>query len=515
MSFGLRQRALFTLVALVAITTTSSQATTIPNGLEMGLAVATVPFDMAAHHYDLTDQKKTAALCHLTTDAISILNKACFAYNNLVGQQFARATALDQRDRMVNGAWTVRDITRFVQHLKQYRTAENAIPIVNEAIEQSEEIEVAQDNLDEDLFLMFDVDPDAQLEPEGITRMAYLWQVAVLPSLRGITAFALAVAQDDSVGNVHDAAGDLNSQQGLYLATAAHSLVRMAQEYTELESGPYKKVLAAALFAHTIWLIKEATEYKKHVIARDDQRQKFVAQQAREHAAQARRVAQVQPRLGELLAIPAQAGQDGECMICLEEGELLQLPCGHALQCRNCFIKQVNIAVKERDVAHVGCIHMDADGNCAHALTDADVRNIIGDAGDFVIDAGTDDEEAGNGRELLQEWLVAALPLEALDQPLCHACFLNHQPGQACADARLRAHPDDIALADGLVRNGAKVCPTPNCGYAFEKNGGCNWIRCARCHQGLCWTCLQPDPNHAIQYRNGRHVNPCGCGAFD
>ena len=77
----------------------------------MGLALATIPLDIAAHHYDRTKNTKKATALHVTVDTLSILNKILFFYNNT-------QSSFTSRDSLVNNAWMVRDINKLFRHIK-------------------------------------------------------------------------------------------------------------------------------------------------------------------------------------------------------------------------------------------------------------------------------------------------------------------------------------------------------------------------------------------------------------
>ena len=64
--------------------------------VEAGLALLTIPFDMAANDQDIANtqnpeekNEQDAALLHLTSGIVSILNKAFFLYNNITAQKVA------------------------------------------------------------------------------------------------------------------------------------------------------------------------------------------------------------------------------------------------------------------------------------------------------------------------------------------------------------------------------------------------------------------------------------------
>lgn len=481
-----KNTAMMLLIGLVLSTTFSgTQATNVTNGIEMGLAAAVVPFDIAARCYDFTESKKTAAFLHLTTDTISLLNKAFFFYNNYQAQ-YRTASPRDKRDCWVNGVWLTRDVTRLFQHLKAYKTAKNVVPVPGKAAPVAASKVLANND---DLFLVFGETFEPELQPEEISRLMYTWHVVVLPILRGLTACALAYSQDE-------ASGDLDSEQGRFLATAAHSLVRLSEEYTELEPGNYKKILAVALVANGVWLCKELQDFTTYKKNQEERLNIMAAMAARERQREEARVARAQGQLNQLLANPQAAVVQniGQCRTCLDDdANLIQLPCGHGVACRGCLRDHIEAGLG--NVAELYCPNH--NNGCNHRITDADVRVVVGDDRDF-----------------LQRFILAGIPQAGRDERMCGRCLIPHQPDVDCANGRIHATDEDRQIADDFMRLNLRYCPGENCGRLIHKDGGCNYINCD-CNHEFCWRCLQPAPGHAMYGRNGRFENPCGCPVSD
>jgi len=105
---------LITLVMSLFVSSTQAAvkpAATNYNYAEMSTALFAGLTGVAAVHHDMQNNKKVAALLHLTTDTISILNKAFFVYNNVFSLN-ADAIGL-RKDLMVNGALGLRDMTKW------------------------------------------------------------------------------------------------------------------------------------------------------------------------------------------------------------------------------------------------------------------------------------------------------------------------------------------------------------------------------------------------------------------
>lgn len=69
----------------------------------------------------------------------------------------------------------------------------------------------------------------------------------------------------------------------------------------------------------------------------------------------------------------------------------------------------------------------------------------------------------------------------------CQACGLRHHWPASCADYSLALTLATKDLASRKVVVEVRVCP--GCGECWEKEHGCNHMRCGRCGANFCWGC--------------------------
>ena len=290
------------------------QATTPTHYAEMATALASIPFDIAAQHTTIKNQNtnnvKSAALLHVAADTLTILNKILFLYNNIKRQREIHDGdwTSKSRDFLVNGAFLIRGLMKFDQHLKTFMQAHHS----------EDENFSFTDLADPAIVLAGDA------KEQEISKLAYAFEVVVLPSLKGLTAFALACTQDGAT--------QYASRQARNLATATHSLVNLSEEYTMLKpDSEYKKLIAAMLFINTAWLVYEL--------------KKYIAERPAPY-------------------IPMQKNQ-GKCEFCelagLDEAkELLLLQgCGH-LYCKDCLVGHVKAkydSIERATIDQTRCPH--------------------------------------------------------------------------------------------------------------------------------------------------------------
>jgi len=286
------------------------------NYAEMGLALATIPFEIAAQNSDLKNKPKRAAFLHLAADSLSILNKILFLYNNIQAQKEKGDWTLKSRDCAINGILMFYDMVKWERHFKALR-----------------EIQEQEENA---LWLNQAVMPDPlplgdeKIEAELSTAL-YAWQVVVLPSLKGLTAFALACTQEDATRHA--------GQRARFVATAAHSLVNLLEEYNLATDSLYQKVLIAALISNTAWLCYELTQYLK-------------------------------PK-------EKMKKQHGDCAICAgEDIELTELHCGHAC-CRECMLGHLKVHYEDRGVKPLDAVRCCAHAKCKEVLTREEIEEVI------------------------------------------------------------------------------------------------------------------------------------------
>ncbi len=458
------------------------QAVMISGGAEMGLALAAIPFDAAAHHYDFDENyKKKAALLHLTTDMLSLLNKALFFYNNIRGQmRFGDVHC--NRDCVVMGAFAARDLTKWYKHLKDYKQApaDGLLPASTALLD------MAADDQDDDGFIVLDDIIEQKLEPEQLSKIArleYGLRVFVLPTLKGLTACAMAYTQDRARFGA--------CQEERFALAAAYSMIRIIEECTELgaDSGYKKLLILVLLAANAGWVAKELkTCIDKWTFVPPPAAPPRPGVPARGGVASvppapAPRAQHVPP---PPLAVPQ------ECPVCTEESvHFRALSCGHSY-CRDCWVGHVDAERRNGGLADLHCM------SCAHVLTDVDVRNVT-DNDRELCDAHTD--------ALFERWRTGAAGARHCPTPdcpnvfendqniarphncpgchqyYCANCLVQHVPGARCRDAVRDAVNTDPANA-AWIRDNARECP--NCGVAVQRTEGCNHMTC-RCRHEFCY----------------------------
>lgn len=195
-----------------------------------------------------------------------------------------------------------------------------------------------------------------------------------------------------------------------------------------------------------------------------------------------------------------------ECPVCFseiepDEGVRLQ-ECLHEI-CRECLANHINIS----NEAEVQCPYTDGENDCQQAITDREIRQIVGQA----------KYDEYKKRSLKSAEAKAANTFHCLtpncegfcfydeehnffDCPICRrmsclTCKVIHE-GQNCReyqdDIRIKAVNDETARQtqeelQRLLRQGlAMNCP--QCGVVIQKKGGCPNMTCSVCHRGFRWT---------------------------
>lgn len=334
------KRLIFGLLLLLA--STSLHAATLGNYAEMGLALTTIPVDIAAHKSALKGNDRRAAFLHLIADTLSLANKSCFFYNNLQAQVAARQGLQADRDLLVNGTLAAIDAKNFLKHFKQF------ISPKSKSTDNFLDNDLLDDDLEFEVNELDELDKIDQADKKKISRLAYTWKVAVLPSLKGLSAFALACSQEGAT--------NYSNVYARNLATAAHSFIKLLSEYSALEAkSGYKTLLSAALMVNATWLVYEAKQY---YLRPNSFRQ---------------------PDNGAY--IPMQKVR-GDCPVCFEEEELDQLHCGHSC-CRQCRREQLETAYNERGTRAFNQVRC-TDPNCREVIARNELREITGENQDMI-----------------------------------------------------------------------------------------------------------------------------------
>lgn len=446
--------------------------------LEAWSALGSIPVEMWANYMDYTDNARRAALLHMGADIINIANKALYFYNNFKAQKSEGALTYN-RDIVVTGAWGARDVSLLFTHIKDFLSAPEMEPFSDVV----DELEVVMDEAEayDEPFLVVeasdfnnstaqvsDVHDDASSDDLGLIKKPLY--VLALPTLKGLTAYAMAIAQDPNNQYFH--------KYARYMTAAAHSLSRFIDEYAHLHAdSKLKPALGLVILMNIGWLAYEMKTYQTNL------------QEMRDEIA-------INQRINQLVALPINPlpTQDGECAVCFDDAQLIRLGCGHAQMCQVCLRGHLEQALNDNDLARARC----SRAGCNHVIPLADIRTILGD-----------------DHALLRRLALVLRPVAAVDVPYCRQCYLQHAPAQPCAERRLMALPEELAMADAFRAIGARFCPGPNCGIPIERVAGCNWIPCARCRHEFCWLCLQPCFGHRMVYdARGVARHPCGCPVF-
>lgn len=384
---------------LLLQTSTSLHAAAPGNYTEMGLALATIPVDIAANRNALKGNDRRAAFLHLIADTLSLANKSCFFYNNLQAQVAAGQRSLASRDLLVNGTLAAIDAKNFLKHFKQFISSKS----------KSTDNFLDDDLLDDDLEFeeneLDKLDKIDQIDKKKISRLAYTWKVVALPSLKGLSAFALACSQEGAT--------NYSNVYARNLTTAAHSFIKLLSEYSALEvSSGYKTLLSAALMVNATWLVYEAKQYYSRPV--------LVPQAPVEPAP----VPQA-PAQPEVPYVPMPKVQ-GDCPVCFGNEELDQLHCGHSC-CRECRREQLETAYNERGVRLFNQVQC-TDPNCQEIISRDELREITGENRDMI---RAYDEAANpiHAENTLSDAQVRAAGHKRCPNPVCRVPI---EKGDAC-----------------------------------------------------------------------------------
>jgi hypothetical protein len=297
------------------------QATSISNYAEMGLALAAIPFDMAAQKHTLEKDTKKATFHHLYVNSINILKNSLYLFNNFKFQRQLGRMNLGSRDVLVHYALIVADLKSLYKNLRvlapaRKQAASDQVPsddLLNFDFDEEESIEEATPET------TFD-EAEEIVDDEKLSELARRLRLFILPSLKGLTSFALACSQSGATPYE-----SISRKQARYLAAAAHLFTRLFAEYSVSKSTTrYKKLLTAALILNSAWLAYEATQYVITLPMLNRQPEELQNRNENQE-----------------LFVPLQR-QAGECSVCYDDADLLRLHCGHAVCCQGCLDHQLN-----------------------------------------------------------------------------------------------------------------------------------------------------------------------------
>lgn len=220
----------------------------------------------------------------------------------------------------------------------------------------------------------------------------------------------------------------------------------------------------------------------------------------------------------------AAAGDEDSCAVCYGDGLALVANerCGHGF-CGDCWRGFLAVAPG----LDAGC----PSAGCGRLPSDAVVARVFGENSpeaarraalwaNSLVDDGADARwcPRGCGRAVLFDASgdgarCAEARCDCDDSNrFCGRCGLDAHAPATCADAVtwVRKREEDATVAaDAAVAAKVKRCPNPACGCAVEKNGGCNYMRCASCREFWCWHCgawgggpSRRDPPHHLFFCN-------------
>jgi|GEM_PF-2088232 len=410
------------------------QATTTGNYTEMGLALATIPFDIAANKHILAENTKKAALYGLAADSLSFLGRVLYVHNNLEAQYLMGRMQLDSRDMLVNFSIALLDIKNIFKNMRILLPARKKPAVEQDATDDlldfdfdDEASDSAINHITVDNLLDFDFDQDdlalneildeaqevTEVENKELSRLVQAWRVVALPSLKGLTAFALACAQYEATPSDR-----FSRREARTMLTAAHSLTKLLAEYSALKAkSGYTKLLSAALIINATWLTYEIHNFTQTMPAP--------------------------------FRMPT---YDGECTVCLEDGQLERLACGHSF-CRGCFTQAIQVRYNNRGVDPLNrmpCLH----AGCQEIISRDEIAFLT------------------NENDSIFSFLKGPT-LTAYDE----------------AQAQF-GRPLAATLSDERLRElGMKRCPNPACRVQIQKGEACRHVTCNCGHQ-FCWWCL-------------------------
>lgn len=409
------------------------QAATQGNYAEMGLALASIPFDIAAQKHTLAKDTKKAALYHMAADSLSIANKILYLHNNINAQQLNGRINLAHRDILINCSIALLDIKNLFKNFRVLVPAPKKInPVVTEDLLDFN----FDDDEDIDDLLDFDFEQDETPQEnetpqeevldeveteEELSQLVQTWRTIVLPSLKGLTAFALACAQNHATPYEN-----YSRAQARNMLTAAHCLTKLLAEYSELEQDSgYPKLLVAAMILNATWL---AYEIKQYIATMPEPFRMLTSQ--------------------------------GACEICMEDDvQRDHLRCGHAY-CRGCLAGLINARYGDRGVQALNrtpCPHQ----GCQEVISRDEMAIIMNN--DRAIMAAYDEAQGRFGRPAAPDMSDALM--RQLGQKRCPnpACRIPVTKNEACRHVR----------CDYCHHEFCWWCLGDNYGYRHEPNG-CN-----------------------------------------
>eukprot|EP00041_Stephanoeca_diplocostata_P033193 m.1091494 g.1091494 ORF g.1091494 m.1091494 type:complete len:492 (-) comp24288_c0_seq6:4833-6308(-) len=198
----------------------------------------------------------------------------------------------------------------------------------------------------------------------------------------------------------------------------------------------------------------------------------------------------------------------GECLVCMDEDQLLALHCGH-FACRSCWNGHIESQMSSKTTC-MTCIGTDCYASVPYTKIQDFLRvdtfqkynNALCDM--FVTskknlkwcptpDCGT----------VVKAEYGGAVMCRRCNESFCFQCGYEHAPA-SCKDMKefLEKHSDVAKDVLWLSMN-AKECP--RCHTFIQKEGGCNWMKCRQCSYEFCWLCFKAIKHSEIDAAGGSH----------
>eukprot|EP01006_Ploeotia_vitrea_P037404 TRINITY_DN66126_c0_g1_i1.p1 TRINITY_DN66126_c0_g1~~TRINITY_DN66126_c0_g1_i1.p1 ORF type:complete len:673 (-),score=102.88 TRINITY_DN66126_c0_g1_i1:1202-3199(-) len=190
-----------------------------------------------------------------------------------------------------------------------------------------------------------------------------------------------------------------------------------------------------------------------------------------------------------------------ECSTCFDDvppSDAFGLSCGHIF-CKDCWTTYITTKVKEGQSRDLRCMGF----KCTLKVDDAVILNFVDDETKTkftraLVESYIDDNDnvkwcpstphCGNCVRI-----YAVGKLEDIQCTCGHSfCFncLNqvHTPATCLMASKWVAKCKDDSETANWMKVNTKPCP--HCNQSIEKNGGCNYVMCTKCHRDFCWICM-------------------------
>ncbi|ELP83465.1 ariadne RING finger, putative [Entamoeba invadens IP1] len=200
------------------------------------------------------------------------------------------------------------------------------------------------------------------------------------------------------------------------------------------------------------------------------------------------------------------------CDVCYEDKlpeEMMTNRCGHTF-CVNCIRDHILSGMKEsgKTIGNLRCL----SGGCKCCICMDVVRKLVDDYTYFkycgllitgfiennkqIICKYCNNNKCTKLLHFKGEYFGGAVTAVCdCETDLCLLCGSdNHRP----ASCDMWKKWTELLKKDGLnlkwIRENSRPCP--KCGTFIEKNGGCQWMSCYKCHSFFCWVCMQVTNDH-------------------